>query len=265
MKAITDINEVHEVLLGIAKEFDRICRENGIRYWMLGGTQLGAVRHKGFIPWDDDMDFGVMQGDFQKLAVLLEKELPSIYRCRTRDNCQTQYGNTLKIEDTRTVINLKGSTYDENLFMGINIDVFPLVFTNNHKFMFSKNWCISTLLKIQFFRFSDYSRAGWLKASVSRFLQITLFWLKLNQITEFVNKYLIANKGDFIVNYWGRWIMKEIVYKDIMGNPQEYDFEGCSFFGVEQPHQYLTHLYGDYMSPPPKDKMNIHLSDVCWK
>ena len=54
-----NIDEVHQILLGIGKEFHRICTINNIPYYMIGGTQLGAIRHGGFIPWDDDMDFGI--------------------------------------------------------------------------------------------------------------------------------------------------------------------------------------------------------------
>ena len=265
MKAITDINEVHHILLNIAKEFDRICRENNINYWMLGGTQLGAVRHHGFIPWDDDMDFGVMQKDFPRMMKCMEQQLPVFYRCRTRYNCSTQFGNTLKIEDTRTIINLNNNEYDEEKHMGINIDVFPLNYTNGSKSFFSKNWWISLLLKLQFFRFCDYSKAGGQKAFVSRLCKILFVWLRLNQITDFINKHLISDKGDHIVNYWGRWIMKEIVSKSVMGNPIRYQFENTTFLGVANSHLYLKSLYGDYMAPPSKNRLNRHLTDVFWK
>ena len=76
MREITDIKECHEILLGIAKQFVEICDKHNIKYYMLGGTMLGAVRHKGFIPWDYDMDFGVMRKDFDALMSALNKELP---------------------------------------------------------------------------------------------------------------------------------------------------------------------------------------------
>ena len=76
-----DIEEAHHILLDIAKAFTKVCDENNIPYYMLGGTMLGAVRHKGFIPWDDDMDFGVPREYYDLLINVLEKELPSPYRC----------------------------------------------------------------------------------------------------------------------------------------------------------------------------------------
>ena len=76
MRKIEDIKELQSILLDIAKEFHRICTMYEIPYYMVGGTQLGAVRHKGFIPWDDDMDFGVPRVYFEKLKVLLEESLP---------------------------------------------------------------------------------------------------------------------------------------------------------------------------------------------
>ena len=103
MRQITDISEVHQILLGIAKEFDRICRENDIPYYMLGGTMLGAVRHKGFIPWDDDMDFGVPRPYYDRLVSVLESELLHPYRCCTYRNNQGVFAPFVKIDDYRTL------------------------------------------------------------------------------------------------------------------------------------------------------------------
>ena len=75
MKKMT-LDEIHLTLLDIAKEFDRICVKHNIPYYMIGGTMLGAVRHKGFIPWDDDMDFGVPVEYYEELQRILDKELP---------------------------------------------------------------------------------------------------------------------------------------------------------------------------------------------
>ena len=71
--------ELRHHLLEIAKAFDAVCRKNNIPYYMLGGTMLGAIRHKGFIPWDDDMDFGVPRKYFDTLIEIFERDLPSKY------------------------------------------------------------------------------------------------------------------------------------------------------------------------------------------
>ena len=76
MKNLSGV-ELHSVLLEIGKAFHNICGKNNIPYFMLGGTMLGAVRHKGIIPWDDDMDFGVPREYFDKLKKALCEELPS--------------------------------------------------------------------------------------------------------------------------------------------------------------------------------------------
>ena len=91
-----DIEEVHSRVLAIAKEFDRICTLHGIPYYMIGGTMLGAIRHKGFIPWDDDMDFGVPIEHYQELINILEKELPYPFRCCTYKNHPAVLFNFLK-------------------------------------------------------------------------------------------------------------------------------------------------------------------------
>ena len=99
-----DIEEVHHRILNIAEAFDKICAEHDIPYYMLGGTMLGAIRHKGFIPWDDDMDFGVPYEHYNRLISILEKELPRGMRCCTFENSKAVVYPFMKIEDTETCI-----------------------------------------------------------------------------------------------------------------------------------------------------------------
>ena len=96
------LKDQHILLLGIAKEFDKVCRDSRIPYYMLGGTMLGAIRHKGFIPWDDDMDFGVPRPYYERLISALEEQLPVRYRCCTYDNSRNIIYPFIKIEDTHT-------------------------------------------------------------------------------------------------------------------------------------------------------------------
>ena len=76
----TSMTELQEKIFEIMKTFDRVCRENGLHYYMLGGTMLGAIRHKGFIPWHDDIDVGMPRPDFKKFEKIVRQELPEYMR-----------------------------------------------------------------------------------------------------------------------------------------------------------------------------------------
>ena len=120
------IEEVHSRLLAIAKVFDDICTRHNIPYYMIGGTMLGAIRHKGFIPWDDDMDFGVPIEYYKELIDTLENELPYPYRCCTYKNHPAVLFTYFKIEDQSTCIDDAAIYLPLEDKLGINIDIFPL-------------------------------------------------------------------------------------------------------------------------------------------
>lgn len=116
------LNEVKEIQLNILKAVDCFCRENGIRYWLDYGTLIGAVRHKGFIPWDDDIDIGMLRKDYEVFIKIFNKSSKR-YRFVCIENeplCWHLFG---KVMDTETVL-------WESPWMGIprfcvNIDIFP--------------------------------------------------------------------------------------------------------------------------------------------
>ena len=101
MRQIT-LRECQLEILNIGKIFHEICVKNGIPYYIIGGTQLGAVRHKGFIPWDDDVDFGVPRKYYDNLVPVLEKELDPIYRVLTYKNVSEPF-DFMKVENTTTL------------------------------------------------------------------------------------------------------------------------------------------------------------------
>ena len=252
------IKEWQDILLDEACVFHEICVKHNIPYYMLGGTMLGAIRHQGFIPWDDDMDFGVMQEDFVKLRDILKKELPSNYQIRDEKNIDFYYGRQVKIENIKTISIRRNNKGDQ---LGAFIDIFPLVRTNGKKNLFSRNGLISFLLKLQYYRFGTYKTRK--KKTISLIVKIFMFWLKQGLLSNIVIKYLEKDKGDFIVNYWGAWINKELVHHSIMGTPKLYKFENKKLYGVEKPEEYLKSLYGDYMKIPQDH--SCHLSKMYIK
>ncbi len=255
------IDEVHQHVLGIAKEFDRICTDYHIPYYMIGGTMLGAIRHKGFIPWDDDMDFGVPIEYYKQLEEALIKELPFPYRCCTYKNHPGVLHNYIKIEDQTTCIDDVAIALPLELKLGVNIDIFPL------------NKCVSNgkrerrirrkakLIGVVFSQSTTQpnSRARKLLKSILKYL----FGGSPRKLQNSVERQLYSiNEGEMLGNVLGRWEEKEVIPISWYGTGTRYVFEDTSFVGLFEYDKYLTRLYGDYMSLPAKDHQVAHVENV---
>jgi len=266
MKTI-DMDECHRLLLAIAAAFDAICRTHRIPYYMLGGTMLGAVRHRGFVPWDDDMDFGVPRGDYDRLAALLTAELPPHLRALTRDNGGFAASNFIKIDNRLT--HIADCWYGEAMDMGVNIDIFPLdegLPTPLRTRIFASG--IGLALRLKDYLGIDPGKRRGVRACVARVVRC-LFRFGTARVLDYVARRIhnrtAGRESDFFVNYYGRWRTREIVAKRIFGAPTAYDFEGCTFYGVEDADAYLAQLYGDYMRLPPEGEQTVHATGMYLK
>lgn len=113
-------------MLEILKEIDRICKKYGIQYWLSSGTLIGAARHGGFIPWDDDLDIEMMRDDYERLMEVLPSELPTTMALQTHKTDPTYFFYYAKIRDRRSLL-AEGNNYDRMWKeQGIYIDIFPL-------------------------------------------------------------------------------------------------------------------------------------------
>lgn len=258
MTEIKTTEELHEILIGMAKSFHQICEEEKIPYYMVAGTLLGAVRHKGFIPWDDDMDFGVPRQYFDQVKSALSKKLPTKYSLYSRDDGVIASG-ILKIADNRTV---QSHSWDTNASkeIGVNIDIFPIDIVN-HKW---KRLLIDYLLKIQGYKIFDASVRPWHKKIVAYLIKGILFWINTDKIVDFIENNLIERDGAYISNTYGVYGLKEVMPNEYIGKPILMPFENTYFYGVAKPHEYLRHLYGDYMKLPPENKRHTHILNMYW-
>lgn len=263
MRQITDIKECHEILLGIAKQFVKICDKNHITYYMLGGTMLGAVRHKGFIPWDDDMDFGVKREDFGRLLHVLNSELPNPYKLYTWKNTKAILGQIVKIADERTIT--KELFKEDFEPIGINIDIFPLDNAKSDKRGFNKPSISNFIKQLYAYKYWSLKSRPFIKRIVAVILKIALFWMSEELFMSLTTKLDSCKSGDFIANNSGAWGIKETVPKEIFSTFHSYQFENTVFNGVVDYDGYLKHLYGDYMKLPPENKRHIHLTGLYWK
>ena len=255
------IEEIQGRILSIAKEFDKICCRHQIPYYMLGGTMLGAIRHKGFIPWDDDMDFGVPIKQKKKLMEYLEKELPYPYRCCSFRNHPAVVFNFLKIEDTTTCIDDLTVALPMEQQLGVNIDIFPL------------NRCTLNGKKERRVRLREDMVAKAFVRSTTHPNNLIIKVLKgclrfllggsLKHQQRLIDKKLMAiNSGESIGNLLGRWGEREIIPEEWYGDGVRYQFEDYSFIGLEKYDAYLTRLYGNYMELPPANQRIAHVDNV---
>ena len=256
------LQKMHRLHLVLADEVKRICEKHGIEYFMLAGTLLGAIRHKGFIPWDDDMDFGMTRNNFEKFLLVAEKELDAkkfYLQTDRKDRLYTFNFAKLRLNGTK-VIEEFSSDIQEN--HGIYIDIFPMDMVSDNGFQ----------AFIQYKLFYIYRNLLWVKcgygtperkktvgykiAKIASFL-FTIEHLK-NRKMEVMAKYR-NDSSKRIVTSDGSWGLKKETLKTEWLRPIEMlPFEDREYPGFVAYEEYLTHMYKDYMKLPPENQRNHH-------
>ncbi len=254
-----ELKEIQRHLLGIAKEFDRICTKHDIPYYMLYGTMLGAVRHNGFIPWDDDMDFGVPIEYYKKLEEILVKELPKQYQyCNFRNHPAVILPYS-KIEDTSTIIDDLAVKLPLEKKLGVNIDIFPLNKCNYGDKEPEKVRRMTNLLGAAF----TYSltNKGIVRKIIKQIMSICLGGKPI-YIQKIIEKRLYKiNNGERLGFILGAGT-RNTVPIEWYGEGARYQFEDINLVGPKNYHDYLTHIFGDYMQLPPETQRHGHAEDV---
>ena len=264
---MTNMDLLHQVDLDIVKEVVAICEKHGFTYFMLGGTMLGAIRHKGFIPWDDDIDLGMPRKDYDRFLEIAPKELSKHLKLVNYHTDPEYHYYITRILDTETKVE-EERIGNDNRYTNASIDIFPVDGTPNNK----------VLRKIYFFRVL-YHRALMslcYKDSIDRkrprgTAEKVLLWvmerLPVEKMTtpykqkEKIDKLLRKQKVEgskFIGNIMGAYRTKEIVPAEFYGKGKMYPFEDVELHGMEMADEYLKWTYGDYMQLPPEDKRKTH-------
>ena len=252
------MNEIQQKLLGMVKWFHSLCSDNRLRYYILGGTMLGAVRHKGFIPWDDDIDVGLPRKDYERLKEILKHKNGKFVLEAPLEKDDYAY-SYCKLYDTSTTLIEKKRF---NPKRGIYIDVFPLdgigsdeqESKKNYKKIKSKINYLSTktcaLRKGRKF----YKNAAII---ISRILPGPS-WKKTILKINSMGASRDFDESVYIGNLMGAWGYKEVMKREVLGEPTEYVFEDTKLYGPADYDSYLKSLYGNYMQPPPPEKQKSH-------
>lgn len=268
---MSNMDLLHQVDLDIVKEVVQICNDNNLKYYMLGGTMLGAIRHKGFIPWDDDIDLGMPRKDYEKFLSLAGDLLSHSLKIVNYKTDPNYHYYITRILDTETKVE-EERFGNENRYTNASIDIFPIDGTPNNKI----------LRKIYFFRvlFHRAMMSLCYKESIDRKrlrgkAEKILLWVMervpVEKLTtpykqkEKIDKLLRKQRiegAEYIGNIMGAYRTKEIVPSYFYGEGKMYQFEDIELRGLDKYDEYLTWTYGDYMKFPPEDKRKTHFKII---
>jgi lipopolysaccharide cholinephosphotransferase len=234
------IRNAQQVMLEILLEFDRICKEHDLTYWLDHGTLLGAVRHGGFIPWDDDLDVTMPREDYERFLEIAPSALPAKLFLQTQQSDPAYMNFFAKIRDRNsTFIDAWEAKRNIRYHQGIYIDIFPLNFIQN------KRWTVLA-----------YKSLVWLsKLLHNRYIKtktVTSLWVKL------LNRFHTPD-GAFVVS--GGENMHYVIHVDkaIIFPLGQIEFEGYRFPAPKDTDRYLKSIFGDdYLSLPPEEKRKVH-------
>ena len=255
--------------LDLLKFFQQVCKDNNIEYYALGGTLLGAIRHKGFIPWDDDIDVGIPRPDYDRLCKILEG-LPESgkIKFRTFRNTENYIRYFGRIEDESMAIVRHDNIKEERAFAWI--DLFPLDAMPNNALL-RKMKVFQVLVLRAIYRFSCFDTLVNVNKKGRPLHERILIWVGLHTpIQKFFNtqnclraleKALTSTPyetSDYLVNAMGAYKFREMFHKKYYGEGKMYPFEDTEICGPEDYDFVCTQLYGDYMTPPKMEERNHH-------
>lgn len=253
--------------LDILKECLKIFQKYNLRYFMLGGTFLGAVRHKGFIPWDDDIDIGMPRDDYEQFCEIAKRELIKPFFCSSFRVEKSHNGYCCRVVNTNVLVHRDDAIIHktENLW----IDIFPLdgMPDSNILCFFHKMNLLFKRLLLQYSKFENginmkkkrkiveavLIKIGYMVSRVFRFdVKKRLF-----AIDKLLRRYKY-DTSNYVVNFMGAYKFKEMFPRYLYENITEYQFEDLMLPAPKDYDAILSQMYGDYMNPPPQNQRFSH-------
>lgn len=240
--------------LSILKEIDAVCRKHNITYWLDGGTLLGAVRHKGFIPWDDDIDIAMGYEDMKRFILVAKANLPEWLFVQTPETDPYIKEPMVKIRDKNSLYIEKGDSFQYDYMKSIYVDIFPFVAHPDIPKGWTRRLCKgicksnSILHKQHYYSLRAVAEFFWFGGKMVIYNAIWWILCKIFRSTRYAN--LPRMNGYGITHQ-----------RDTVLPTSTIQFEDAEFPAPHDPNQYLVNIYGNYMEIPPVEKRHFH--SIC--
>ena len=264
------IRKLQKVELEILKEADRVCKLLNIDYYLIGGTLLGAVRHGGFIPWDNDIDIAMKRDDYEAFRKYWEKENSGkyFYQDYKTEQHHTQEHALLRLKGTHMQFVYHQTDKYSIQCDGIFLDIFPLDYapttSRKQKAQQRKIKALSNLVQAKISR--NYYGTGKLKYAVKKILAVFLKPVPFKYLHKKIEKVMIKyNHTDspYLVSMASHYsYKKQLMLSEVYGKPKKIKFEGLDFSAPEQTDVYLKQIYGDYMKLPSEESRHREMDSV---
>lgn len=254
------LKKVQNYQIEILDEIARICEKNNLKYFIMGGNLIGAIRHKGFIPWDDDLDIAMMREDYDKFLEIASKEIDGKFVVDYIENNPYYYLPFAKVR-------LKDSIYEEpeqkdyKGFKGIWIDIFPLDNANKEDSLFIR---FQAFLKegIHFINAIKADVTSEKNSTFKKFIKFIFKPISIKKLVHIQQKIMKWNKNPdapYCISFGAKYGMrKQTMLKTVFLPTTKLEYE-CKMYEAPGDYEfYLKRVYGDYMKLPPEEKRITH-------
>lgn len=255
----TLLRQVQLIELEILCEIDRICREENIKYYIFYGTLLGAVRHQGFIPWDDDIDIVLLREDYDKLMEVLSKKLSKDYWLQNYETDSDYWLPFAKVRKKGTVYREKNTKNIPDEKSGIWVDIFPLDnVKKDNSWLRIESFIINNIALALRQRELDLKIINFSKREIPFIVFLKMF--SKNKLKMFQDRLMQKNnkKQTSLCAYM---LEPKKVFEKILLETKEIQFENKSFYAPKEIDKVLKQCYGDYMKLPPENERHAHIPE----
>ena len=270
VKEITgkELRRMQLIQLDMLVEFDRVCRKHGIKYSMDGGTMLGAVRHKGYIPWDDDADIMMLREEYNKFKRVASELNPDICWLQDHETDPEYRWGYSKLRRTGTTFIRAGQEHIK-CKTGVFIDIFP--HDDVPKSVIGQViqdcycYCLRKVLWSEVARKTERSLFWRLWFKLLSFIPVDFVFSRINKMASKSRNDSSHRARTLMFMAYARMNKGKVPLKELYSMPKEwyldlvdYEFEGVKLLGTRDYDARLRHQYGDYMKLPPENERVAH-------